>query len=1117
MGICECSEKKSSNKKNNNLKKYVYSINPKNSIVTTNVAPKGPLKFDCRIFNFQASNLFPNKHYLITVKILEKTFYLKSSSQGPNPIFELDERSIIEIKFEQLKKSYVTIELFCLNKPFSSKNNKKSVEEIVSNKKPISILSVDFLTVVIGTKHHDIQLLSTSETNEILGRMQFDILCEQIEEITISLKKVHVKLDYLVSNLACFRLKFLYERNCNETLFTLPVASKINQKDNKTEYFWKASVEDKDTLKINKVILNVNELFCSNLEIIIYETNFSYEGNSNNKMIQIKNTTSQEEILPNETYFKKIKKKRSNSTFELHSKTTSLIETKFLQNENKNDYLILLPNFNEIGYSRLNLYNLLSEKTFSLKYNVKNYFQKLSYLYSNDTDELNLSGEQLTSKRNFIDLKLDKVKSHKSEINISKRFNQIQTSVSSIKNINTYEKEDLNENNNKNENKKLNHNIVLKLFDDCLEINFKEDVFCNAKKVGEINGILTIENIPLLKQNQIGVHTEKGLDLSSNFYYNSPLTKSNSLPKQIKEIELASINYSQCILDFTLKQNSYSYKELKNNLTLVLKHIKSILLEKDFISKIDYDRIRAAQILINLGINIINSMDGFGKEQRELCFDILILINNRKELTLRSLSLLTNIENNDNNNNNENNLKKNLQINVINSFLEFMNKSLINALNKLTNRFSDEQSTNFISEYLAICYFRIPAFRHCFLKAIFPNYKIDANEMNISYNYVIDWNDLFYSKIKKIKEIKFEEKKKKLIDEINSLHWRERICKKGLGFYSIIARFENYLFSEFDNKEEVSLDHVPGINEIKKSIIDEIEKKPISSISPNLIKLLNIFIYNPNDVNDFFKIIVNRTNGYDTSSVFNLITILDSFFEASIKNKMPSFGYKFDYNLLKSTFTIILEIDNALCIAKLLWFYYKHSHRMSIIHLVEVISEIFQNKFYFLFFHWSWQVREIFHHYLLYIVSYKIKNKNYLKEKKNLIEQRMTTLKKDDEEGFYKTFHNDYYQKLKIQILKLYYEKARIIEMFKSNVKKENLDPTYQTTGGFDPNVYNKLCKNEQDSIVESIIQYEITEKNFKLWEKENKGNEFPVYPVLNVYPPKDDYTEYSSHSYDNW
>ena len=128
----------------------------------------------------------------------------------------------------------------------------------------------------------------------------------------------------------------------------------------------------------------------------------------------------------------------------MHSKTTSLIETKFLQNENKNDYLILLPNFNEIGYSRLNLYNLLSEKTFSLKYNVKNYFQKLSYLYSNDTDELNLSGEQLTSKRNFIDLKLDKVKSHKSEINISKRFNQIQTSVSSIKNINTYEKEDLN-------------------------------------------------------------------------------------------------------------------------------------------------------------------------------------------------------------------------------------------------------------------------------------------------------------------------------------------------------------------------------------------------------------------------------------------------------------------------------------------------------------------------------------------------------------------------------------------------------------------------------------------------------------------------------------------------
>ena len=124
MGICECSENKNS-KKNHNLKSYFYTINPKNSIVTTNVAPKGPLKFDCRIFNFQASNLLPNRHYLITVKILEKTFYLKSTSQGPNPIFELDERSIIEINFEQLKNSYVTIELFSFSKSISNENNNK--------------------------------------------------------------------------------------------------------------------------------------------------------------------------------------------------------------------------------------------------------------------------------------------------------------------------------------------------------------------------------------------------------------------------------------------------------------------------------------------------------------------------------------------------------------------------------------------------------------------------------------------------------------------------------------------------------------------------------------------------------------------------------------------------------------------------------------------------------------------------------------------------------------------------------------------------------------------------------------------------------------------------------
>ena len=84
---------------------------------------------------------------------------------------------------------------------------------------------------------------------------------------------------------------------------------------------------------------------------------------------------------------------------------------------------------------------------------------------------------------------------------------------------------------------------------------------------------------------------------------------------------------------------------------------------------------------------------------------------------------------------------------------------------------------------------------------------------------------------------------------------------------------------------------------------------------------------------------------------------------------------KFDYNTLSQSMKTIIQIDHSLCVAKFLWLYYKDAHLMSINHLGEICQSVFITKFYNLFFHWSWQVRNLFYYFVLYIIGFRLKTK----------------------------------------------------------------------------------------------------------------------------------------------
>lgn len=106
--------------------------------------------------------------------------------------------------------------------------------------------------------------------------------------------------------------------------------------------------------------------------------------------------------------------------------------------------------------------------------------------------------------------------------------------------------------------------------------------------------------------------------------------------------------------------------------------------------------------------------------------------------------------------------------------------------------------------------------------------------------------------------------------------------------------------------------------------------------------------------------------------------IIDSFFlEFEKKKSTSTLNTRFDYNLLKKAFKVIIENDHSLSVAKFLWLYYRNSHIMSFEHVAEVFLKLFELRFYEMFFHWSWQVRNMFYFLILFIINFRIRNLNF--------------------------------------------------------------------------------------------------------------------------------------------
>ena len=140
------------------------------------------------------------------------------------------------------------------------------------------------------------------------------------------------------------------------------------------------------------------------------------------------------------------------------------------------------------------------------------------------------------------------------------------------------------------------------------------------------------------------------------------------------------------------------------------------------------------------------------------------------------------------------------------------------------------------------------------------------------------------------------------------------------------------------------------------------------------MNIFPLFINNINIVNLFIKKITYKTNVYDVTGIFNLVNIINSIFKEFSKRNENKVFDKFDYSILSKALKAIIKVDHSLTISKFFLFYYNNSHLMTNVHLGEICQSIFISKFYNYFFHWSYEVRDKFYHYILYIMGFRIKN-----------------------------------------------------------------------------------------------------------------------------------------------
>lgn len=137
-----------------------------------------------------------------------------------------------------------------------------------------------------------------------------------------------------------------------------------------------------------------------------------------------------------------------------------------------------------------------------------------------------------------------------------------------------------------------------------------------------------------------------------------------------------------------------------------------------------------------------------------------------------------------------------------------------------------------------------------------------------------------------------------------------------------------------------------------------------------LVEALDAMLANDRLLNVFIYIAFNKSPVYDTPTVVSTLDLIKRWF-LTIHHNNALVPASFDFTFFFKGIQILIDFDHGVSSAKVIWLLYRTLHIIPSEQRTILLKEILkENKFYDLFFHWSWNIRMLFH-YLYFFQLHK--------------------------------------------------------------------------------------------------------------------------------------------------
>ena len=1005
-----------------------------------------------------------DKSYIMKIIFDDKEFILPLVT-GQNPKFNFDQIINKQYNYEQLETTYMEIILYSLPKTVNLYSIIGTKKELIEKADFYSGFKINLLTIVVGPEFHNLGLISPTKKNAQIGRVMYVIECKQIANINVKINSVKIAIDNLSNNEIALKLKYNDKKLNPNSLYTSPITPKVLEKEKKVEYFYNPIIGENNPLSLN-------------IKTAMYDLTYA---DSSLNFYTISLINDKEEINLKDSLFQKNK-----SDLSMHNNTGG-------------QTLKIFNHYTLMGFSILSFLEILSENDEALNKQNSQFFR------------------------------------HMSNYNIQSEI----------------------------ENKDLQV-FTIQIFQDMNHI-YNTSIFNEGLEIGKCEINIDIKNIPLIRQIMCGVMTESGFEINSIHLYDNLLSGEGiTLANEIAQLITKKNAFNNELIKQKQIQTNNNHEF---NITILgfLKEFKKLLsrtIEPDGLYygyTGNQDLYTAQNVILDLGLILMKIIDKLNKDQRNLIFDIVNLINERGELNLGTLSSKWFKDKNgaSKSNNSKGHFKyvfmsdSLLKNKIIENFFEFNYNCLKYSLETIQRgKLVDPQSLNFAENYFKLAYFRIPLFREILLSSI----SLDVTEkieniLNQGFirrnakrrltitnfmetdpmNSLLLWEGYFYDRLsdaleennknQKIEnEIKEKlEKIKNLLDinkavelltnkspsiitnkkEESKFDWQILFSQRDNLFFDLIIKVVDYIQSKKEASDDVNWLNIPGFDIILNAIFHEIHSKPVKSFSASFKQIFKLFTNSSEITNALIKEVVIKTNLYDVSGIFNVIDIINSVFKEFERRDFGEIFVKFNYVSLNQIDKCIFKVDHSICVSKIILFYYNCIHIMITFHIGEVMQYIFFGKFFNLFFHWSYEVRDKFYFFILYIVGHRLKDVVPFRD--------IEDLKYIKKSNFNEITGNALHKSLG----ELLNTKLNIIKELQNIILVQNYDMNYNNI--INPIKYAKiLCQipeEVQKNIVIGINHYENVFQEYQTFIdlNKNKIKSEIQYPELELILPKDD------------